>query len=269
VNIILFEENEIDNGVSPLSPPILPPMLLILAKRDPRAIHLVKVLHKKEGCSFDAGVIGGRRGRGTIDRTLQDGSLAIRLELNESAPCRLPIHIAIGFPRPIQLRRILRELSNMGVAEISLFGTDLGEKSYRDTTMFSSGAARAAFIEGAAQSRDTILPTLCIFPSLDEWLSGIMVDGKQGGGRYNIIAADNIDPDGSFNDLGKDVSPQIQIQKHPHTVVIAIGCERGWSERERVLFKSCGIRRLSLGGRALKTETACVAAASMAVFSKL
>jgi RsmE family RNA methyltransferase len=139
----------------------------------------------------------------------------------------------------------------MGVGEISLFGTDLGEKSYRDTTLFSSGGARAALVEGAAQSRDTILPTLRTFPSLDAWLESIPHTPI-------IIAADNIDADGSFSDLC------IGITKH-HTIVIAIGSERGWSERERSLFKSCGIRRLSLGSRALKTETACVAASALAI----
>jgi RsmE family RNA methyltransferase len=266
VNIILFEENEVDEGVLPLT--AQPAAHVLIAKRDPRAIHLIKVLHKKMGGSFDAGVIGGKRGRGTIESTLPDGSLAIRLELNEKAPDRLPIHIAIGFPRPIQLRRILRELSNMGVGEISLFGTDLGEKSYRDTTLFSSGGARAALVEGAAQSRDTLLPTLRIFPSLDEWLAAIMGNVERRMGNVsNIIAADNIDPDGSFADLLRTVSAAPPLASTPEARTVPcsliIGCERGWSERERTLFKASGVRRLSLGERALKTETACVVAAAL------
>jgi RsmE family RNA methyltransferase len=47
--------------------------------------------------------------------------------------------------------------------------------------------------------------------------------------------------------------------------VLAIGSERGWSERERDLFEAAGFLRLSLGSRALRTETACVAAAILAL----
>jgi RsmE family RNA methyltransferase len=43
-------------------------------------------------------------------------------------------------------------------------------------------------------------------------------------------------------------------------VVLAIGPERGWSDRERQLFAAAGFTRLSLGPRALRTETACTAA---------
>jgi RsmE family RNA methyltransferase len=45
--------------------------------------------------------------------------------------------------------------------------------------------------------------------------------------------------------------------------IIAIGSERGWSERERALFQERGWTALSLGSRALRTETACVAAAAL------
>jgi RsmE family RNA methyltransferase len=47
--------------------------------------------------------------------------------------------------------------------------------------------------------------------------------------------------------------------------VLAIGPERGWSDRERKLLEDSGFLRLSLGERALRTETACVAATVLAM----
>jgi RsmE family RNA methyltransferase len=47
--------------------------------------------------------------------------------------------------------------------------------------------------------------------------------------------------------------------------VLAIGPERGWSDRERDLLEDSGFLRMSLGRRALRTETACVAAAVLAI----
>jgi RsmE family RNA methyltransferase len=50
--------------------------------------------------------------------------------------------------------------------------------------------------------------------------------------------------------------------------VLAVGPERGWSDRERELLEKAAFLRLSLGGRALRTETACVAA-SVLILEKI
>jgi RsmE family RNA methyltransferase len=49
------------------------------------------------------------------------------------------------------------------------------------------------------------------------------------------------------------------------SLVLAVGCERGWSDRERDKLEAAGFLRLSMGERALRTETACVAAAVLAL----
>jgi RsmE family RNA methyltransferase len=49
------------------------------------------------------------------------------------------------------------------------------------------------------------------------------------------------------------------------SMVLAVGSERGWSDRERDGLEAAGFLRLSMGERALRTETACVAAAVLAL----
>ncbi|MDR1429011.1 MAG: 16S rRNA (uracil(1498)-N(3))-methyltransferase [Spirochaetaceae bacterium] len=243
VNIILFEAGEIG---APLS------------RRDERAVHLLKVLHKKPGDVFDAGVLGGQTGAGYIEAVGRDGSVRYTLDLQNDPPPRHPLRLAVGFPRPIQLRRILRDLSNLGIEAIDLLGTDLGEKSYRDTRLLDDGGARQALIEGAVQARDTGLPGLAAFSSLDEWLR-YMPWSKNSGTAWSplplLIAPDNVRPEGSMTRLGAAKRP----------IVLALGCERGWSDRERDLLEGAGFLRLSLGDRALKTETACIAAVVLAL----
>ena len=43
------------------------------------------------------------------------------------------------------------------------------------------------------------------------------------------------------------------------SAVLAIGPERGWSDRERKLFAESGFKPMLLGSRVLRTETACSA----------
>ena len=245
MNLILFEAEELGKA---------------LPKRDERVVHLTKVLRKGIGDGFDAGVVGGKLGTGRIESVGRDGSLTFSLSLQDEAPQPLPLRVAVGFPRPIQLRRLLRDLSNLGVLAIDLVGTELGEKSYRDTRLLEDGGARAALAEGAAQARDTRLPLLATFPSLAAWLRA----APWGRAPRILVAPDNVRPAAALVSLvfpGPVGAPSGAAAE----VVLAIGSERGWSDAEREALEANGFIRASMGSRALRTETACVAAAILAL----
>jgi RsmE family RNA methyltransferase len=241
VNLILFEPGEVETRAGVLYGELAP--------RDARAVHLLKTLHKTKGGSFDAGVIGGNRGRGTLVSAA--APVAVTLTLNDPPPPRLPVRLGVGFARPIQLRRILREAANFGLESAALFGTDLGEKSYRQTTLLEDGGAEAAMLEGAIEARDTRFPAVSRFDSVDAWLAGPEKPGRR-------IALDNVHPQGSFFQDG-GLSPA------ETGYTLAVGSERGFSDRERWLLEAAGFTRLSIGERALRTETACVAAVILAM----
>ena len=240
MNLILFEAHELGKA---------------LPRRDERTIHLIKVLHKKAGDGFEAGILDGGRGNGKIEKINIDGSILFSLDISGPVPARLPVRVAVGFPRPIQIRRLLRDLSSLGVEAIDLFGAELGEKSYRDTRLFGDGGARAALIEGAAQSRDTTIPALAVFAALEDWLQKRPWETPLKTPAPMLIAADNVRAEGAMS----------RVSPTKRSMVLAIGPERGWSDRERDMFETAGFLRLSLGGRALRTETACVAAAVLAI----
>jgi len=235
VNIILLEEHELGRSLS---------------RRDERTVHLVKVLHKKAGDTFEAGILGGMKGTGKIEKINFDGSVFITVNANEPPPPRLPLRVAAGFVRPIQIRRLLRDLSNIGVSAIDLVGAEMGEKSYRDTKLMEDGGAHAALVEGAVQARDTRIPALTVYDSLDKWLR--IAPWKSSDDRHTplLAAMDNVRSEGSIFNTGTSRS-----------AVLAVGPERGWSDRERELFEQAGFLRLSMGNRALRAETACAAAA--------
>jgi RsmE family RNA methyltransferase len=244
MNLILFEADEAGKP---------------LPRRDERAIHLLKVLHKTVGDTFDAGILGGGLGIGKIEAIRIDGSIQYSLNLGEDPPERVPIRMGVGFPRPIQIKRLLRDLSNLGLLAVDLLGTETGEKSYRDTKLISDGGARSALIEGAVQARDTRFPVLRVYPDIASWLAER--PWEKGPGRVLpgiaplLIAADNVRPEGTFTHL--------TAMRRP--LVLAVGSERGWTNHERDMLEKAGFLRLSLGSRALRTETACVAAAVLAM----
>jgi len=243
VNIILLEDHELGHN---------------LLRRDKRTIHLLKVLHKKCGDTFDAGVLGGMRGTGKIEKINFDGSIFFTFIGSEQPAPRLRLRMAVAFVRPIQMRRILRELSNMGISDIDIIGTDIGEKSYRDTKLLTDGGSQAALIEGAVQARDTSIPVLSVYDTLDKWLNERPWENNSDQTLFIrtplLLALDNIRAEGSI----------FHLYPSSRTAVLAVGPERGWSDRERDLFEKSGFLRLSMGERALRTETACTAGAALA-----
>jgi RsmE family RNA methyltransferase len=239
MNLILFTTEELGKPLSRI---------------DPRAVHLLKVLRKKPGDQFDAGILNGDMGTGTIE-ALRPTGMIFSLSLTKNPPPRTPLRLGVGFPRPIQLRRLLRDCSSLGLEAVDLVGTELGEKSYRDTKLLYDGGARSALMEGAAQARDTRLPELGMYQDLAAWLRERPWDAAQTSWTPALMplltAADNVRPEGAFSSLGALRGG----------AVLAVGAERGWTDRERDMLEEAGFVRLSMGKRALRTETACVAAA--------
>jgi RsmE family RNA methyltransferase len=251
MNLILFKEHEIK---------------VPLQGRDKRALHLLKTLRKKTGDTFEAGVLEIGAGVARIDSVQNDGSVYFSFlqDIKKLCPkARLPIRIGVGFVRPIQIRRILREISSLGVCAIDFFGTDLGEKSYRNTSLFTDGGAEDALIEGAVQSRDTTIPKLNVFKTISEWFTHNSARKNYCVNNSVIhIAMDNVETDSSL------FKANFYDGNNAAKVTLAIGPERGWSSRERGLFEENGFKRLSMGNRALRTETACIAAV-MLIIEKL
>lgn len=239
MNLILFEKDEIEKPLS---------------LKDERGSHIIKVLKKKEGECFDGGVVNGTAGSCRINR-IENGNIYYSfLPGQESKPVfpLLPVTLIIGFPRPIQLKRLLRDCVSLGAASINLTATALGEKSYLNSNLLKDDAIRKNLLEGAMQGRGTGIPSLEFFSSLKQCLdsvSGLFPEG----GKILLDISPWAEPLSSL-DL-KRLSP----------VCLAIGSERGWTEEERKLFKEKGFVSCSLGKRILRTETAVTAALSLAL----
>lgn len=237
MNICLFTTEEIKKS---------------LPKNDERAKHIVKVLHKNAGDSFDAGIIGGAAGVATITKISDDGEIFFDFEPKSAGKKLYPLTLIIGFPRPIQLRRLLRDVAGLGAQKVILCGTDLTEKSYLDSNVVSDGSAYQMLLDGTAQAASTHVPVLEVAKSLDE----VIISNEQlAMSNSSKIALDNRRATCSLHDF--------LAHESAHSVVAAIGSERGWTERERDLLEKAGFTLCSMGTRILRTETAATVASSI------
>lgn len=240
MNIVLFKESEISQRLS---------------LKDPRGEHIKKILHKSVGDTFEAGIINVSEGECRI-LEITEKDLAFEYKPLRPVVPLYNIKLVIGFPRPIQLKRLLRDVVSLGVSEIHLTGTELGEKSYLKSTLLEKGAAEAALIDGACQAKSAALPLLYMHSNLSECLDLIFNDVQP---DDELVLLDNIKPEFRLSDA------VMQRQFEKKTVIAAIGSERGWTDRERDKFKERGFKFYSLGKRVLRTETAATTAVSLAL----
>ena len=261
MNICLFSEEEIGKPLS---------------LNDKRAKHIVGILHKNAGDTFFAGVIGGMAGSAKITSISKD-LIHYTFSPETSGKELAPLQLVIGFPRPIQLRRLFRDVAGLGVSQVHLVGTELGEKSYLQSSIIKTGEAERLLLDGTVQAASTHVPALFLHNTLYEYLSflnksanckknadyvncakTLEVSDKSFSKSESIkIALDLVNTSGSFSTFLKNANLTNK------TVIVAIGSERGWTDNERNILESAGFTRYSMGKRILRTETAATVASSL------
>ena len=228
MNILLFKENETH-----------------LDKKDARSEHIRKILHLKKGDSFKAGIINGKQGVATIVSDLDGFDLSFAFDKDKSS--LYPLTLIVAQVRPICMKRILREAVSLGVERLILPVSDLGEKSYLESALYKDNEYESILLDGAMQSGFTGVSECILAKNVEEAI--MLVDSDEKLLLDNVIGAKALS---SLDLNGKSVT-------------LAIGPERGWTERERKIFIGNGFSPCLLGSRILRTETASVAASALAL----
>jgi 16S rRNA (uracil1498-N3)-methyltransferase len=231
MNVILFDTMPADD---------------VIARDDYRYEHIVKVLHLGVGDMFQMGIVNGAKGEATIVSLDDSGCRFAFKETEKDASSLYPVTLLIGQVRPICMRRILREAVDLGVETMVLSTCDLTERSYQDAKLYTSGEYRSILLDGAMQSGKTGLSEVRFASSIDEALTKVPSGAQK-------ILLDNV--------IGKDSLSSLAVTEK--RVVLAIGPERGFSDRERKLFLDAGYDCRLMGSRILRTETVCSAATAL------
>lgn len=231
-----------------------------IPKNDERAEHLLKILHKKEGDSFAAGIIGGKNGIATITKIAEN--IEYNFEPLGNGKILTPLKMIIGFPRPIQLKRLLRDIAALGICEVHLTGTELGEKSYMQSNLVEKGSAYKMLLDGSVQAGSTHIPELFLHKNLKECLEFCK---KTSNDDILKIALDNKNPDCSLQKGLENFSncDCKNFCNQGKSVFAAIGSERGWTDNERKILENYGFIRCGMGERIMRTETAATVAGAI------
>jgi RsmE family RNA methyltransferase len=235
MNLIIFNRDELRSGV---------------ASTDPRVVHVREVLGFGEDDWFDIGIENGPRGKARMIVS-EEGRATFRFELGVEPPQLHPITLIIGMPRPQTARRLLREMTTIGVSALHFTTTERSEPGYASSRLWTTGEYERHVRLGAEQAFCTRLPSIVRQPSVLQATENLPVDADR-------IALDNYESD----------TPLAAIEFDNPGVVLAIGAERGWTGRERDVLRTRGFRLAGLGERVLRVESAAILATGL-VLAKL
>ena len=280
MNIILLRQEELSAGN------------FSFAKTDERFLHIKKVLKLGVGSVFKAGIIDGEKGAAEIT-SFSDELLTARFTVADKADggddvsVLPPIRLILGFPRPIQLRRILRDVAGLGIEALYLTGTELGEKSYLKADIAAETEIERLLIDGCSQAGDTHIPKVYRAYSVrhffDRYEDDIRPDHlravldvpfqiDQGSIEQNCMKQGHIGQDRIEHAHSEQSDtlcipamyplPQLQWDGK-QTLWLAVGNERGWSLNERLLFAKKQFTAYTMGQRILRTETAVTSAVAV------
>ncbi|MBN8616271.1 MAG: RsmE family RNA methyltransferase [Deltaproteobacteria bacterium] len=236
MNVVLLEPDEVVGG-----------SLVVL--RDHRATHLREVLGVAVGSTLRVGVVEGAMGVAEVV-AIEDGVITIALRSLDETPAPSRLDLLLCLPRPKVLARLLSPIAQLGVHRLLLSGAWRVEKFYFDATILDPNEQRPLLLEGLAQAKDTRLPVVSVHKSF-AWL----VRTELGPATDDVLRL--------YADPGESRSIRDAIAQWPARatgrVLLAIGPEGGFTDRERRELGAASFARVGLGSRVLRSDVATIA----------
>ncbi len=224
--------------------------------RDPQQIkHINEILKSQVGDSITIGEIGGNLGKATIAQINSDEILLADIRLDRRPPAKLDLTVILALPRPKVLRRLIMDMTSLGVNKLMIVNSYRTQKSYWQSPLLER--IDEFVFEGLQQAIDTVPLVVELKkrfkPFVEDDFPAVLLNKKEGEEQNHAVIAHPYAAQ-SWNAYleaakcktnTKDVMPK----------VLCVGAEGGWIDYEVDLLCKHGCTAVSLGQRILRTET--------------
>ena len=210
--------------------------------------HVNQVLIAKVGDTLKIGQLEGNLGSAIIADITPECILLNAVNLTTAPPPKLNLTVVLALPRPKVLRRLIMDMTALGVRDIILVNSYRTQKSYWQSPMLSR--LDEFVLEGLQQGVDTIAPRISLQkrfkPFVEDELAQLISNRA-------IVAH-------PYAELSFSQYIQQQSTESSHGSILPsmvfIGAEGGWIDYEIELLAKQGCQAVHIGERILRTEAA-------------
>lgn len=185
------------------------------------------------------GLLNGKIGKGRVVN-ISDQSAEMEVDLQDNPPPPLPLTLVLALPRPKMLRRIIQQVTTLGVKNIYLMNSWRVEKSFWQTPFLHEDALREQMILGLEQGGDTRLPKIY----QKRFFTGFVNEDLP------LISKD------AFCMTAHPKVEKICPSGINKKCVLVVGPEGGFIDKEIQTLEKNGFLSCHIGRRILKVETA-------------
>ena len=212
--------------------------------------HVNQVLGAKVGDTLKIGQLEGNLGTAIIADITPKRIDLCEVSLVTAPPPKLNLTVVLALPRPKVLRRLIMDMTALGVSDIILINSYRTQKSYWQSPMLSR--LDEFILEGLQQGIDTVAPRISLQkrfkPFVEDELANLITNRAIVAHPYAEL---------SFSQY---VQQQLESSELPHSSVLPsmvfIGAEGGWIDYEVELLARQGCQTVHIGARILRTEAA-------------
>ena len=222
--------------------------------------HIHNVLGATVGDTLKIGQLGGKLGTAVIDKISADSIDLREVHLSKQPPAKLDVTVILALPRPKVLRRLIMDMTALGVRDIVLINSYRTQKSYWQSPLLAR--LDEFVLEGLQQGVDTIAPRITLQkrfkPFVEDELASLITQRAIVAHPYSDLSL--------MQYLQQLALSQSQSQsslaltdgqtKTGLPSVVCIGAEGGWIDYEIELFAAQGCQAVNIGSRVLRTEAA-------------
>lgn len=219
---------------------------------DERAEHIRNVLGCGVGDTIEVGLLNGSLGKGIIE-SIDSSGVVIRFDPKTGVAVidGCVVDLICALPRPQTLKRVLETAATMGVRRIHLINSKRVEKCYFSASVMDAETIHSHLIKGLCQGRRTLLPEVSVHRRFKVFFNETLGE---------LESAEKFPARKLLPDLDTDNYLSACNDDRPKRVLIAIGPEGGWIDREVDDMSEKGFERFRLGQAPLRVENAVVAA---------
>ncbi len=207
--------------------------------QDHRLKHILEVNRSSVGGELRVGLVNGKIGCGRITR-IEESVVEMDVVLDREPPAPLQFTLILSMVRPRVFRRVITQVSAMGIKKIIVINSYRVEKSFWKSPVLEEESLNRYLITGLEQGQDTMVPEVLIRPLFRPFVEDELPDIIKG--TTPFVAHPYASGPCPYN-IGSPVT-------------LAVGPEGGFIPYEVKKLIECGFTTVHLGERTLHVESA-------------